>query len=79
MNKISIGILFVIAGVAYGSMAIDSVYRKTLGYLVENKWITLPKGVEEINKNALGRKGTIILYSLILISIGIYLIWNRNI
>jgi hypothetical protein len=79
MSKISIGILFIIAGLAYGSMAIDSVYKKTLGYLIENKWVTPLKGAEEINKNALGRKGTIILYSLILIIIGMYSIWNRNI
>lgn len=79
MHKITIGILFILAGIAYGSLAIDSVYNKTLGYLVQNKWVALPKEAKEIYKNILGRKGTIILYSLSLIFIGVYLLWNQNI
>ncbi len=78
MSKTLIGLLFILAGVTYGSLAIDNFYNKTLGWLVENKWIKLPiPGKKEI-ANILGRKPTIILYSFGLIIIGLFIIWNRN-
>ena len=79
MSKTLIGLLFILAGVLYGSLAIDDIYDHTLGWLVENKWVKQPiedggKGLKEI----LGRKPTILLYSLILICLGLFIIWNRN-
>lgn len=80
MNKTLIGLLFIFCGFAYGSLAYDNIYDKTLGYLADNNWVS-----EQTVKNAkkagtvLGRKPTILLYASILILIGIYIIWNRNI
>jgi len=80
MNKTLIGLLFIFCGLAYGSLAFDDIYGKTLGYLVTNGWIT-EQTVKKANKAnaALGRKPTILLYASILILIGIYILWNRNI
>lgn len=78
MNKTLIGLLFIIIGLAYGSMAIDTVYNLTLGFLIANGWIKLPVP-EKLEKNLLGRKPTILFYSLGLIIIGIYILWNRGI
>jgi hypothetical protein len=73
MNKNIIGLLFILAGAAYGSLSWDKIYNKTLGYLLENEWIT-PPSKEKIGKYILGRKPTILIYSLILIIIGFYII-----
>lgn len=73
MNSTIIGLLFITAGVAYGSMALDGIYNATLGWLVKYEWIKPPvpgKGENLI----LGKKPTIILYSLSLIAIGIYIL-----
>lgn len=75
MNKNLIGILFIIFGLAYGSLAIDKVYSLTLGYLVKNNWIK-PPSPEQIGENVLGRKPTILIYSLVLILIGILILWT---
>lgn len=77
MNKTIIGILLICAGVAYGSTAIDAVYAKTLGWLVENQWIR-PQIPKKEDKNSLGRKPTILLYSFALIIMGIFILWTRN-
>ncbi len=77
MNKSIIGLLLILAGVAYGSLAIDDVYNHTLGYLVQNGWLK-PPSPKQMGKNILGRKPTILIYSLVLIAIGIYILWNRN-
>ncbi len=78
MNKTIIGLLFILAGVAYGSLAIDDFYNWTLGYLVKNEWIK-PPAPGKIQPNVLGRKGTILIYSFILIIIGAYILWNSRI
>ena len=77
MSKTTIGILFILAGLAYGSLTLDGIYNITLGYLVKYNWIK-PPPPEKPSKEALGRKSTIIFYSLILIAIGIFLLWNRQ-
>ncbi len=77
MDKTIIGLLFILAGVVYGSLAIDDIYNHTLGYLVEHEWIK-PPAPGKIGKNILGRKPTIVAYSLILIIIGCYILWNRK-
>jgi hypothetical protein len=79
MNKTWIGVAFIVFGIVYGSLAIDDVYNYTLGWLVENKWVTPPPaaGKEDL-KSILGRKPTILLYAAILIIIGIFILWNRN-
>ncbi len=78
MSKTIIGLIFIIAGACYGSLAIDDLYELTLGYLVEHEWIKQPlpdkKGIASI----LGRKPTILLYAAILIIIGAFILWNRN-
>ncbi len=79
MSKTLIGLIFIFAGVCYGSLAIDDFYNWTLGWLVENDWVKPPV---EKNKNSLkavlGRKPTILLYASGLVIIGLYLLWNRN-
>lgn len=77
MTKQTLGFIFIAAGLAYGTMAIDSVYNKTLGYLLEHDFIKQPEA--KYGRPALlGRKGTIALYSFILIILGIFLIWNSK-
>lgn len=78
MNKTIIGLLFILAGTAYGSLAIDDVYSRTLGWLVENKWVKPPLPGQKDITALLGRKPTILLYSFGLIIIGLFIIWNRN-
>lgn len=77
MNRTIIGLLFMLCGVVYGSLAIDRVYNLTLGWLVANGWIS-QETVKKAGKSQLGRKPTILLYSLILIIIGLFVLWNRN-
>ena len=80
MSKTLIGLLFILAGVVNGSLAIDDIYNHTLGWLLENKWLKpqaegkTKGGMTEL----LGRKPTILLYSFIFIIIGLFILWNRN-
>ena len=76
MSKTLIGILFILAGLAYGSLANDLVYAKTLGYLIENGWIKPPPFEKVKESQVLGRKTTIIIFSSILIIIGIFILWK---
>ena len=79
MNRNLIGLLFIAAGLVYGSMALDVVYNHTLGWLVENSWVgkeTLRQAAKE--KPLLGPKSSILLYSLALIIIGLFILWNQN-
>ncbi|MDE2311847.1 MAG: hypothetical protein KGJ93_02015 [Patescibacteria group bacterium] len=76
MNQTLIGLLFILAGIAYGSLAIDDIYNKTLGWLVANNWVK-PSLTQKLDKNSLGRKPTILLYSLGLIIIGVFILWNK--
>ena len=73
MNDTLIGLLFILAGVAYGSLAFDGIYDATLGWLVKNQWLK-PPALTKPGKSFFGRKPTIILYSLSLIAIGIYIL-----
>lgn len=73
MNKYLLGSIVILLGLAYGSMAIDSVYQKTLGWLVENKWLELPSRLA-LEKSSLGRKPTILLYSIIIVLIGVFIL-----
>jgi uncharacterized protein YjeT (DUF2065 family) len=77
MDKTAIGLIFILAGLAYSSLALDGIYNRTLGYLVEHDWIRPPKEAKESTKT-LGRKPTILLYGGALIIIGLYIIWNRK-
>ncbi len=79
MNKTILGLLFIIAGIVYGSLAIDDIYNHTLGWLVEHEWIKPPVPNKNSLSSVLGRKPTILLYAAILIILGIFLLWNRNI
>ena len=78
MSKIFIGLIFILAGVTYGSLAIDDFYNWTLGWLVKNEWIKPPVPDKKSLSTILGRKPTILLYAGILIIIGLFIIWNRN-
>lgn len=73
MSKISIGILFIFAGLAYGSLAFDIVNNATIGFLVKNNWLK-PPVPGALEKDLLGPKPTIILYSIILIGLGLFMI-----
>lgn len=80
MNKTSIGILFILAGVLYGSLAFPYINEKTLGWLINNNWLKLPSYSDKQKADSsqfFGNQGTIIFYSLILIGIGIYIIINN--
>ena len=79
MDKTSIGVIFIVTGILYGSMVFDDVYDVTLGWLVKNGWLTPPpKPDKDDLRIVLGRKPTILLVSLILIGSGIFILWNRN-
>ncbi len=73
MERHIIGLLFILAGLVYGSLAIDAVYDHTLGWLLENGWIK-PPVIGKAEKSLLGRKETIYLYSIILILIGLFIL-----
>lgn len=78
MNKTLIGIIFILAGIAYGSLAIDGFYDKTLGWLVKNGWVKEPTlEQKQTATSELGRKGTILLYASALIIIGIFILWKQ--
>jgi len=78
MNKTLIGTIFIAAGIIYGTLAIDGLYNLTLGWLLAHDWIKPPTGNKNNLSNFLGRKPTILLYSAILIIIGLFILWNRN-
>jgi uncharacterized membrane protein len=78
MSKTLIGLLFILAGVVYGSLAIDDFYKHTLGWLVEHEWIKPPAPNKNSLSSVLGRKGTIFAYAAVLIIIGVFILWNRN-
>ncbi len=73
MNSTIIGLLFILLGVAYGSLALDNIYNSTLGWLVKNEWVKLPEAPVGFEKSFFGRKPTILLYSFSLIALGIYI------
>jgi len=77
MSKITIGLLFIIAGILLITLSNNALYNRMVQYLAYHKWIT-PPVPEKINPNVLGRRQTIILYAFALIIIGIYLLWNHQ-
>jgi hypothetical protein len=78
MSKELIGLIFIAAGIAYGSLAIDRVYNHTLGWLLAHGWIKPPVADKKSAANFFGRKTTILLYATILIIIGLFILWDRN-
>lgn len=78
MNKTLIGLLFLLAGVVYGSLIFEAIYQKTIGYFIENQWVS-ENFIKKAEKSTpLGRKATVLLYSLSFIIIGLFILWNRN-
>jgi len=78
MSKTLLGLLFILAGMLYGSLAIDDIYNHTLGWLVEHEWIKPPPmPVKDDLRALLGRKPTILLYAAILIIIGLFILWKQ--
>lgn len=77
MSKTSIGILFIIVGWIYGSLAIEKINFYTIGYLLENGWLKKPPE-QHAEKELLGSKAQIIIFASILNIVGIYILWNRN-
>ena len=47
MSKTLIGLLCILAWVSYGSLAIDDIYKHTLGYLFEHGWLKRPQEPEK--------------------------------
>jgi len=78
MSKSLIGLIFMLAGLIYGSLAIDDIYKHTLGWMVEHEWVKAPVSGKNDLRTILGRKPTILLYASILIIIGAFILWNRN-
>jgi len=78
MSKGLIGIIFILLGVAYGSLAADGVYNHTLGWLLAHDWMKQPVPDKKSLSNFLGRKPTILFYASILIIIGLFILWNKN-
>ena len=79
MSKTLIGLIFILAGLCYGSLAIDGIYQHTLGYLIGHGWVKQPPAPgKDSLPAALGRKPTILLYASALIIIGLFILWNRN-
>ena len=77
MNKTIIGLIFILAGVSYGSLIIDNFYEHTLGWLVKNGWVKLPPIKSKNIDKTFGPKATILLYSIIMILIGIYILLSN--
>lgn len=78
MSKTTIGILFILTGCVYGSLAFEKVNSATIGYLLENGWLKKPK--EQKTENELfGPKAQIIIFAIILNMIGIYILRNKDI
>lgn len=77
MNKTLIGLIFILSGLAYGSLALEQVNRATIGFLLKNGWIKISKQTK-IDQEVFGPKPKILIYAGILIIIGLYLLWNRN-
>jgi hypothetical protein len=78
MNKTTIGILFMLTGWIYGSLAIEKINYLTIGYLLKNGWIKQPSQ-QKTNKELLGSKTQIIIFAFILNAVGIFILLNRNI
>ena len=78
MSKPMIGLLLILAGVCYGSLAVEGVYDRTVGFLLKNGWLKMPPS-QKIPRSLFGPKFQIIIYAAILIIIGLYILWNRNI
>lgn len=74
MNATLIGIIFILTGMLYGSLALDKIYNATLGWLINNRWLEIPKPPAGVAKNFFGRKPTILLYSFGLITLGLFII-----
>ena len=84
MNKTGIGILLIVGGAAYGSLAIDKVNELTLGKLMKYNFLKGPSTADQaeikvIEKSPFGRKGTMLSYAAVLIGLGIYLILTPNV
>lgn len=78
MNKSIIGICFILAGIIYGSLAIDGFYNKTLGWMVKNNWVKEPpQEAKDEAVSILGRKPTILFYASLLIIIGTFILWKQ--
>lgn len=72
MTKITIGLLFIVIGVLYGSLAQDKVYNATLGWLLKNDWIKPPQ--TPLGKSLMGAKATIYFFASILVLLGLFII-----
>lgn len=79
MSKTAIGLLFILAGAAYGLLAIERANSLTLGWLVRNGWVKAPPEGKIKTSQIFGPKSSIIFYSGVLIATGFYILWNRNI
>lgn len=77
MNKTLIGLIFIVSGLAYGSLALEKVNQATVGFLLKNGWLKAPNQ-EKISRGIFGPKFQILVYAGILIIIGMYILWNRN-
>ena len=80
MSKLTIGLIFIFVGLLYGSLIFDVVRSYTTDWLVKNNWVIEPPEKDVKNVEAIqifGPKTTIFFYSLILIFIGIFIIWNQ--
>lgn len=79
MSKTIIGLLFMASGLLYSTFAFDSFSAKALRWLTDNGWIKIPKSQEIKNSQLLGPKSTIIFYSGILIIIGLFILFSKNV
>ena len=77
MNKTLIGLIFILAGLAYGSLAWEKATQATVGFLLKNGWLKAPDQ-GKISRGIFGPKFQILIYAGILIIIGLYILWNRN-
>ena len=78
MNKINIGIIFILVGSVYSLFAWDFFYEHTLGWLVEHDYVK-PNFLPSEKLPSISRKAAIILYGMVLIMIGLYIIFLSNI
>lgn len=78
MNRVNIGIVFILVGAVYSMMAWDFFYDHTLGWLVANDFVK-PRFMPPKDMPSIGRKAAILLYGSTMIAIGLYIIFFSGI
>lgn len=82
MNKTFLALLIILAGVSYGSLIYEPWYSLVQNYLIKFGLIKKPEtptenAEEQKKQELLGNKAQVVLYSLIMVCIGIWIFIKR--